>query len=270
VGELWSAIERWLFTDNSPTKFLELLHMVFISIAFVHGLGQHFQELSPADQQTALFYQIGFIELFAVTPCMFGRISFAVFLLYLLVSCVNRQDEVQKSRSGLMHELQGGTAKWKRTILWTVIVIQIVINLIVVIQIYAQCGSHFNALWNADVREIATCQPPTVETYIGYVQSGLNSLCDITLTTIPAFILWNLQMPRREKITLACVLMLSIFAFAASLVKAVEIKNLTETMDFTCKSGPSFYPKVSSELILTCQGSWPISNSGYASRTTLS
>jgi hypothetical protein len=51
--------------------------MVFISIAFVHGLGQHFSELSPSDQEKALFYQIGFIELFAVTPCMFGRISFA-------------------------------------------------------------------------------------------------------------------------------------------------------------------------------------------------
>lgn len=189
------------------------MHMVFISIAFSHGLGQHFDDLSPSDKETALFYQIGFIELFAVTPCMFGRISFAVFLLYLL----------------------GRTAKWKRTILWAIIAVQIIINLIVIVQIYAQCGLHFNALWNPKVAEIAHCQSPTVETYIGYVQSGLNSLCDVTLTIIPAFILWGLQMPRREKITLSCVLMLSVFAFAASLVKAVEIRNLTETLDFTCK-----------------------------------
>jgi hypothetical protein len=117
-----------------------------------------------------------------------------------------------------------------------VIVIQIVINLIVIIQIYGQCGVHFDALWKGqEAMAAAHCQPPAVETIIGYVQSALNSLCDITLTIVPAFILWDLQMPRRQKVILAAVLMLSIFAFAASIVKAIEIKNLSETLDFTCR-----------------------------------
>lgn len=82
--------------------------------------------------------------------------------------------------------------------------------------------------------EHATCQPPSVQTNIGYVQSALNSWADITLSVIPAFVLWDLQMPRRQKAILACVLMLSVFAFAASIVKAIEIKNLSQTGDFSC------------------------------------
>ena len=187
--------------------------MVFITVAFTYGLGKHFADLEPHDQQYSLMYMIGFIELFAVTPCMFGRISFAVFLLYIL----------------------GPTQNVKRATLWAIMVVQIVINFIVVVQIYAQCGSHFDALWKPEVYAIANCQSPAVETIIGYVQSALNSLCDILLTIIPAIIIWKLQMPRRQKVILACVLTLSVFAFAASIVKAIEIKNLSATGDFTCE-----------------------------------
>lgn len=74
-----------------------------------------------------------------------------------------------------------------------------------------------------------------MKTIVGYVQSALNSWADITLTAVPALILWGLQMPRRQRIILACVLMLSIFAFAASIVKAIEIRNLSETGDVTCQ-----------------------------------
>lgn len=144
------------------------------------------------------------IEFFAVVPGMFGRLSFSVFLLMII----------------------GPTAKLKRAILWTVITVQIIINIIVIVQIYAQCGSKIAALWDQAVAATAHCQSPMVETVLGYVQSGtadliplhalltfttgLNSLSDMTLTVVPGFILWGLQMPRTTKFGLGAVLMLSI------------------------------------------------------------
>lgn len=64
-----------------------------------------------------LFYAVGFVELSALTPCMFGRLSFAVFLLALLAP----------------------TMQWKRWMLWSVIVVQIVNYAIVVSMRYRHC-----------------------------------------------------------------------------------------------------------------------------------
>lgn len=162
--------------------------MTFITVAWTKGLGRHFASLTPAQQQDALFYTIGLVEIFSIIVCMWGRLSFATFLLYII----------------------GPNDKKKRWALWAVIAVQILINLVVAIQIYAQCGPHVTALWNYVVAAHATCQSPMVETIIGYVQSGLNSLCDVTLTVLPAMILWKLHMPLGQKVGLGATLTLSI------------------------------------------------------------
>ncbi|KAK5114555.1 hypothetical protein LTR85_010132 [Meristemomyces frigidus] len=185
--------------------------MVFITIAWTKGLGRHFAALTPTQQQDSLFYIIGLVEIFSIITCMWGRISFATFLLYII----------------------GPIDAAKKWALWAVIAVQILINLIVAIQIYSQCGPHVTALWNYAVAAHANCQSPMVETIIGYVQSGFNSLCDVTLTILPGMILWNLNMPLGQKIGLGATLTLSIFAFGASLAKAVQIRNLSARNDFT-------------------------------------
>lgn len=86
----------------------------------------------------------------AVTSPTFGRISFAIFLIMLL----------------------GPTAWIKRYILYFIVGTQVVINVVTLIQIYTQCGSHPSALWDPAVARIAHCESPEVETIIGYVQSG--------------------------------------------------------------------------------------------------
>ncbi|KAK4539421.1 hypothetical protein LTR36_010942 [Oleoguttula mirabilis] len=189
----------------------EVFHMIFVTVACTKGLGHHFAALTPTQQQHALFYTIGLVEVFAVITCMWGRLSFAAFLLYII----------------------GPSDVQKRWALRSVIAVQILVNLIVIIQIYTQCGRHVTALWDYAAAAHATCLSPMVETIIGYVQSGVNSMCDITLTVLPAMILWNLNMPLTQKIGLGATLTLSIFAFAASLAKAVQIRNLGAKDDFT-------------------------------------
>ena len=128
---------------------------------------------------------------------MFGRWSFSAHLLSILK----------------------GTGSKKRWCIKGVIAIQLVANGITVIQIWAQCGEHIEALWNLDVAAHVSCQSPDVQIVIAFVQSSLNSLCDVALTVIPALILWNLQIPRAEKLALGLTLTTSVLAFAASIVK---------------------------------------------------
>lgn len=169
-------------------KLCALLHTIFITVAWQHGLGRHFQTLTPDQQQTTLYYTAGYLEIFAIVTCMFGRISFCILLLHII----------------------GPSDKIKKWTLWSVIAVQLAITTATVVQIYAQCGSQVTALWDYSVAAQANCQSPQVQTIIGFVQSGINSLCDVVLTVTPVMILWNLQMPTGQKIGLGAMLTLSI------------------------------------------------------------
>ena len=128
------------------------------------------------------------VETFAISSSTFGRISFAIFFLQII----------------------GPRDRLFKYTLWGVIGVQILANLVTLIQIYAQCGTHTRALWDpAAAMAYGHCQTPMVQTIIGYVQSALNSLCDAVLTIIPVMVLWNLQMPRNQKLSLGLALTLS-------------------------------------------------------------
>lgn len=131
---------------ETDRQICEYLHVVFLTIAWKHGLGRHFDSLTPAAQQLALKYIIAGVELFAIVTCVFGRISFCTFLLYII----------------------GPTQRMKRQLLWTVIAVQVVANLVCLVQIYTQCGNHVLALWDFRIAATAHCQSPMVQTVIGY------------------------------------------------------------------------------------------------------
>lgn len=173
------------------------MHLSFLQRAISAGLGQHVASLDRQQQQDILFWSAPLTEPFAVLSPTFGRCSFSAFLLSIL----------------------GRTGFKKRWCIKGVIAIQLVANGITVIQIWAQCGEHIDALWNFDVAANVSCQNPEVQTVIAFVQSSLNSLCDVALTVMPALILWSLQMPLREKRRLGFFLTLSMVAFVFSIVK---------------------------------------------------
>lgn len=182
------------------------------------------------------------IQAFAITTSALGRISFAIFLLQLV----------------------GPSKRWQKAFLWGVVTLQLVVTIPTLIQIYTQCGTHLSAMWDPAIAAHHSCDSPDIQTIIGFVQSGqylfdrtsrkkkltiyagLNSLCDLILTILPCFILWQLHMPISTKIGLGAVLTLSIFALGASIVKAVEIKNLGGRSDFTCRR---FFAAISSDCM---------------------
>jgi len=103
----------------------------------------------------------------------------------------------------------GSSSKPQRITLWTIIVVDTIINVIVAVQIYAQCGTHLAAKWTPALAAIYSCQDPSVETNLGYAQASLNSLCDLMLTVLPITIIRRLNMPTGTKIGLGALLALS-------------------------------------------------------------
>lgn len=191
-----------------------LPQMIILSLSYTYGLGAHIDTLSQYNVSQALKYS--FISTaFSILPGTLARLSFAMLLLRIIVP--------------------GDYAK-KYTI-WIASVIQLLINAATMIQIYAQCGPDIAANWDQAVKAHATCQPPIVQTVLGAAQSAFNSTCDLLFATIPALIIWSLHVARREKVILACTLMFWMIAFAASMLKAVQTRNLNlRDSDFTCKT----------------------------------
>ena len=60
-----------------------------------------------------------------------------------------------------------------------------------------------------------------------------NTLVDLILTFLPAFVVWNLQLTQRIKLGLGILLSLSIFAAVASIVKTVKLKSIGAGGDIT-------------------------------------
>jgi hypothetical protein len=109
-------------------------------------LGSHFDSLTPDQRQAVLKLIIAGVELFSIVTSLFGRISFCIFLFHVISPA--------------------DTAKSKT--LWSIIGIQVVANFVCLVQIYAQCGSKVEALWDFSVAASAQCQSPMVQTLIGY------------------------------------------------------------------------------------------------------
>lgn len=125
---------------------------------------------------------------FTILTSLFGRLSFCATLLAIL----------------------GYGDSKRKTVLWAIVAVQLIINIIVVVQILAQCGVQIEALYDPAVAAHASCQSHSVQTIIGYVQGSINSACDLTLAIMPVLILWSLNMPLSQKIGVGAMLTLSV------------------------------------------------------------
>ncbi|KAI9757586.1 MAG: hypothetical protein M4579_003398 [Chaenotheca gracillima] len=187
----------------------------FLTVSCHYGLGRHFYTLSEDRQINAMHWDfVG--QAWGVFTPMFARISFSFTLLNLV----------------------GSTSKLKRQLIWFFIIAQLAAGVSTVILIYVQCGSHVEALWDHRVK--ASCWSPNVQTYYGFFQSTVNSVTDLFLTLLPAWIVSQTQMRKTLKLLVAGLLGMSLFAMVASIVKTYELKNLGARNDFTWNT-PIFF-----------------------------
>ena len=169
----------------------EVFHVALLQLARDHGLGVHITVLEAAGDYADIMTQgrLNKInETFSITTSYFGRMSFAVFMLSVI----------------------GRTERPRRIVLWSLVVVDTIINVVVIVQIYTQCGIHVDALWNQEVARTAYCLAAEVETYLGYAQASLNSICDLVLTILPITVVARLQMNPSTKYGLLALLTLSI------------------------------------------------------------
>ncbi|KAE8351516.1 integral membrane family protein [Aspergillus coremiiformis] len=119
--------------------------------------------------------------------------------------------------------------KGYKIFIWAVIVLMLIYTTFCFLTFIFQCKDIRHA-WDFSVK--TTCFTPSQLLKLGYTNTALNILTDIIFAVLPAFMLRHLQVNRRVKASLVCILGLGIFASAAACVKLSVQSNYGRTGDF--------------------------------------
>lgn len=93
-----------------------------------------------------------------------------------------------------------------RIVLWTVCAVVVVIGLVFWLVLLFNCWPVQYFWERINPFKSGSCTSTNVLLVIAYVYSSLTIVCDFTLGILPACLIWGLQMSRRTKLALVCIL----------------------------------------------------------------
>ncbi|OLN95218.1 hypothetical protein CCHL11_08126 [Colletotrichum chlorophyti] len=98
--------------------------------------------------------------------------------------------------------------------------VMVVVAILALIFVFANC-TPFAATWNPS---LGTCQKQISLQTVSYIVSAIQMVTDWACATIPFFIVAGLQMTRRKKVSVICILGLGVFASIATCVRMPYLK----------------------------------------------
>ncbi|PWY76723.1 integral membrane family protein [Aspergillus eucalypticola CBS 122712] len=112
--------------------------------------------------------------------------------------------------------------------IWVVMVVMLLYTIICFLTLMFECKD-IRSIWDENVKSQCFTSPQLLK--LSYTNTGLNVLTDIIFAILPAIMLRHLQVNRRVKASLVCILGLGIFACAAAIVKLSVLPNYGRTGD---------------------------------------
>ena len=91
-----------------------------------------------------------------------------------------------------------------------------------------------SAWWNYGIGS-QYCMNPHIILDMTYTASVLNAIADWTFGTLPIFIVWNLNIPMRQKTVVACILAFAAVGSVATIVRIPMLASILNRADFLCK-----------------------------------
>ncbi|RDW89746.1 hypothetical protein BP6252_01778 [Coleophoma cylindrospora] len=171
-----------------------------------HGTGQHASALPPAEIPVGLKWWWA-CEPVYVLANMSLKLSIGIFLLRIAV------------------------ARTHRLIIYTVIVVSEVYGAAYFLLFCLQCipSKYF---WTQYTGGSGSCMNTKIIIDATYVYSAISCWADWTLGVIPVFLVWNLQMNSRTKLSVGCILAVGAVASTATIIRIPYVKNLGDVADF--------------------------------------
>ncbi|PYI20280.1 hypothetical protein BO86DRAFT_425420 [Aspergillus japonicus CBS 114.51] len=181
---------------------LLLIAAVLFNVAVNHGYGNTSTAPSHRSVTASFRYStIGYaIVILAATA---GRLAMIMYMMALLAA-----------------------RTWDRMVLWTLVPLQVIVNVVSVVLLFAQC-SRVQDIFQPGAQE--QCMSLDVQIDYGYFQGAFNSASDLFLAVFPIYIFWRFNWTLRVKLVLISLLSLGVVAMAASLVKTLEYPTILKS-----------------------------------------
>ncbi|CAI6277648.1 unnamed protein product [Periconia digitata] len=185
---------------------LMLKNSAFVQVSIHYGLGRHIGTLEKSRAQKAIMWDY-LAQPSAIMAPTFGRISFVLTIMTLI-----------------------GNSRTRRSILWFILVTQMLVNVLCFSMILAQCKP-VALLWDKSLE--GECWDLRAQEYFGYFQGAYNSATDLVLAIWPAYVFWHLNMKRSMKISISLLMGIGVFAMVGSIVKTIYLSSVGSADDYT-------------------------------------
>ncbi|KAJ5732462.1 hypothetical protein N7493_003943 [Penicillium malachiteum] len=211
------VLSRGFGWDDSVCVFSWLLQIVYTALITkgvqMGVLGKHVEDIQnqAAIPHGLKLVYIGFVII--IFGCVFAKTSFVITLLRIV------------------------TRPWQKVTLWFILITMNVLMWLCGICYLAQCRTAA-ALWNTALLAEAQCWPVNIFENISMVAGAYSGCMDFILAIFPWFIVWNLQMKKREKLGLIIAMSMGVFAAIAAFIKTSKLRNIAAIIDFTYYCSP--------------------------------
>ncbi|KAI6789848.1 hypothetical protein KC361_g8292 [Hortaea werneckii] len=203
-------IQKALGWDDWVAFFAWVFFIIFSSCAITgahHGTGQHAWNIQPPEELPVGLKFWWLCEPFFVISNMAIKASIGIMLLRL---CVNR-----------IHKI----------VIWTVLVVTQLYSLFFFFIFLFQClpSEYF---WTQYTGGEGSCMNTDIIVGVFYGYSAISCAGDWTFSILPVFLVWNLQMGRKEKISVVMILAVGALASIATVARIPYVHTLRNSADF--------------------------------------
>ncbi|KAJ5793472.1 hypothetical protein N7457_000071 [Penicillium paradoxum] len=180
---------------------LQILYTAFVTVASVYGLGQLYADVGdPIIYFTAVKYEL-FSQIAGIMVIGVGKAAVGVFLLRIV-----------------RNKIQIG-------FIWACLAITAFITLFASITVIVQCIP-VERSWNPSVPGRCWLDFSKVAYTIGCEYFTWFVAADFSFAILPWFVVWDLNMKRKEKITVTCGLSLGVFAGICGIIRTKALGGL--------------------------------------------
>ncbi|KAL6713802.1 hypothetical protein ACLMJK_008294 [Lecanora helva] len=180
-----------------------------MTVAVHNGLGQHRWALQPDNATQAVKYS-WIAQAFSIFTFAFSKISVALFLLLRVVGAAR--------------------SFWHKAFLYFMSISLLLVNIVVVTLVFTQCRpvqklfdpSHEGHCWDSHITT-------------AYAQFGgaWSAMTDLGLSLFAVWVVWSLQMKKKYKIRICCLLSLGVFAAVCAIIKTYYLHEHNHLDDAT-------------------------------------
>ncbi|KUJ18478.1 uncharacterized protein LY89DRAFT_780548 [Mollisia scopiformis] len=175
---------------------LQVANQALVTVSFHYGLGKHDTSLKKPDQMIAVLKWNWIASLPGMIVSILARISIAILLIRLF-----------------------GVYEWFKRFLIVFTILQTTVCTLIIPFTWLQ-DNPVQGLWDVYDRQVKHWDPRIV-LYMEYFGQSLYTFSDLTYVLFPVIIIWNLNMPVRQKIGLMLLMAASLFTMSMSIMKVM-------------------------------------------------